>query len=149
MKHFKQAIIVMRFALILPACMAATSTYAQDTGKEKVVRAYYAGYVNKDWTLISSQIADDFTFTSPAGDDHIPVETYKARCFPTSKFTKTVNFLKMSETGNELFLLVEINTTDNKIVRNVDIFTFNSLGKIKAHECFFGTGIGYPGHNTN
>jgi hypothetical protein len=149
MKQFKRAAIVMQFALILLACMAATNAYAQDTGKEKAARAYYAGFVNKDWALTSGQLADGFTFSSPAGDDHISVETFKERCFPTCMFTKTVSFLKMSETGNELFVLVEINTTDNKIVRNVDLFTFESLGKIKAVECFFGTGIGYPGHNTN
>jgi hypothetical protein len=149
MKQFKQAIIVMPFALILLACMTATNTYAQDAGKEKAARAYYAGFENKNWALTSNQLADGFTFTSPAGDDHISVETFKERCFPTSKFTKKVSFLKMSETGNELFVLVEINTTDNKIVRNVDLFTFNSLGKIKAFECFFGTGIGFPGHNSN
>jgi hypothetical protein len=139
----------LQFALILLACMGATSANAQDTPKEKAARTYYEGFVNKDWALTSSQLADGFTFSSPAGDDHISVETYKERCFPTSKFTKTVSFLKMSETGNELFVLVQINTTDNKLVRNVDVFTFDSLGKIKAHECFFGAGIGYPGHNTN
>jgi hypothetical protein len=149
MKQFKQATVAMQFALALLAGMAATNTYAQDTGKEKAARVYYAGFVNKDWALTSSQLADGFTFSSPAGDDHISIETFKERCFPTCKFTKTVSFLKMSETGNELFVLVEINTTDNKIVRNVDLFTFDSLGKIKAFECFFGAGIGYPGHNTN
>jgi hypothetical protein len=149
MKQFKQGAILMKFALILLTGAAATNACAQGSGKEKAARAYYEGFVNKDWMLTSSQLADGFTFSSPAGDDHISVETFKERCFPTCKFTKTVSFLKMSETGNELFVLVEINTTDNKIVRNVDLFTFDGLGKIKAFECFFGAGIGYPGHNTN
>ena len=139
----------MQFALILLAGMGTINTYAQDTGKEKVAKAYYSGFENKDWNIIASQLADGYTFTSPAGDDHISVEAFKEKCFPTCKFTKKVSFLKMSETGNELFLLVEINTTDNKLVRNVDLFTFDSLGKIKAFECFFGAGIGFPGHNTN
>jgi SnoaL-like domain len=149
MKQFKQAVIVLQFALFLLACMAATNTYAQDTQKEKTVKTYYSGFENKDWNTIAGQLADGFTFTSPTGDDHISVEAFKEKCFPTSKFTKKVSFLKMVENGNELFLLVQINTTDNKIVRNVDIFTFDSLGKIKSHECFFGAGAGYPGHNTN
>ena len=139
----------MKLALILLAGVAATNACAQDPGKEKAARTFYAGFVNKDWALTSGQLADGFTFTSPAGDDHISVDTFKVRCFPTCKFTKTVTFLKMSETGNQLFVLTEINTTDNKLVRNVDLFTFDSLGKIKAFECFFGAGIGYPGHNTN
>jgi hypothetical protein len=137
------------FTLILLAGLAATNSYAQETGKGKAAKVFYDGFVNKDWTLTSSQLAEGFTFTSPAGDDHISVQTFKERCFPTSKFTKTVSFLKMSEVGNQLFVLTEINTTDNKKVRNVDLFTFDDLGKIKAFECFFGAGIGYPGHNTN
>jgi hypothetical protein len=149
MKQFKQVTIVLQFVLILLSCTAATSADAQDTRKEKAARTYYAGFVNKDWALTSSQLADGYTFSSPAGDDHISVETFKERCFPTSKFFKTASFLKMSETDNELFVLVQINTIDNKIVRNVDLFTFDSLGKIRAVECFFGAGIGYPGHNTN
>lgn len=139
----------MRSALLLLACTAATKTYAQDTEKEKVVKAYYAGFVNKDWGVTSNQMADDFTFTSPVGDNHISMAAYKEKCFPTSKFFKTVNFLQMVESGNQVFLLVQINTTDNKIVRNVDIFTFNDAGKIQAHECFFGAGEGYPGHHSN
>lgn len=136
----------MQFALILLACMGTTNTYAQDNEKEKAVRAYYTSFENKDWSLLSSVLSDDFTFTSPVGDNHISLETYKEKCWPTSKFTKKVNLLNMVEKGDDLFLLVEINTTDSKIVRNVDIFSFNSLGKIKAHECFFGTGIGFPGN---
>ena len=149
MKQCKHAVIVLQFALFFLICMAATNTYAQDTGKEKTVKAYYSGFENKDWNTIAAQLAGGFTFTSPTGDDHISVAAFKEKCFPTSKFTKKVSFLKMVETGNELFLLVQINTTDNKIVRNVDIFTFDSLGKIKSHECFFGAGAGYPGRTTN
>jgi hypothetical protein len=149
MRQFKQVIVVAQFALTFLACMAGTKTNAQDTEKEKAVKAYYAGFENKDWNTTSSQMADGFTFTSPAGDDHISVAAFKEKCWPTSKFTQKVSFLKMAENGNELFLLVQINTTDNKIVRNVDIFTFDSSGKIKSHECFFGPGIGYPGHDAN
>jgi hypothetical protein len=53
----------------------------------------------------------------------------------------------MVQSGNDLILLVEIHTTDNKLARNVDIYTF-SEGKIKSIEVFFGPGLKYPG-NTN
>jgi hypothetical protein len=149
MKQFKLAVFGVPFAICSLTCIHATPTYAQDTAKEKVVKAYYAGFENKDWNTTSGQMAEDFTFTSPVGDDHIPIAAFKEKCWPTSEFTKKVSFLKMAENGSELFLLVQINTTDNKIVRNVDIFTFNSAGKIKSHECFFGTGVGYPGRNKN
>lgn len=136
-------------ALLMLAAIVCVNfkSYAQDTEKEKAVKAYYGGFVNKDWNAVVSQFADGFTFTSPASDnDHIPVEKFKESCWGTSKFTKSVEFIKWFVSGDELALLVQITTTDNKIVRNMDVYDFNSAGKIKAIEVFFGPGIGFPGN---
>jgi hypothetical protein len=123
----------------------AIMSYAQDTPHEKVVKAYYSGFENHDWRQVASQFADGFTFTSPNNDDHIPVEKFKDRCWPTNAFFKKVNYIKMAENGNDLMLLVEIITTDGKVVRNVDVFNF-SADKIKSIEVFFGPGASYPGN---
>ena len=142
----KQTAVIVLFTLT--ALFSTTSRiYAQDTPKEKAVKAYYKGFETKDWNLIEGQLADGFTFTSPAPDnDHISVTRFKNECFPTSKYFKSVKFVKMFESGDQLALLVEMTTTDNKIVRNVDIYQFDSAGKIKDIQCFFGPGIGYPGN---
>ncbi|MBS1505891.1 MAG: nuclear transport factor 2 family protein [Bacteroidetes bacterium] len=108
------------------------------------MRNYLEGYEKKDWNLVSSQFADGFTFTSPAGDDHISLVQYQEKCFPTSKFVKNVKFTQITVDGNTAFAIYEIATTDNKQVRNVEYYTFNK-GKIKSIECFFGVGINYPG----
>jgi hypothetical protein len=135
------------WALFATICLTSNS-YAQDSEKEKAVKAYYGGFQNKDWNAIVSELDPGFTFTSPANDnDHISVEKFHQVCWGTSKYFKAVSFIKMFESGDQLALLVQITTTDNKIVRNVDIFNFNSAGKIKAVEVFFGAGIGYPGSN--
>jgi SnoaL-like domain len=125
--------------------MAAGSN-AQSTEKERVVKAYYSGFEKHDWNKVVSQFADGFTFTSPNNDDHISVVKFKEKCWPTNKFFKKVNFIKMTESGNDLFLLVEILTTDNKVVRNIDVYSFSSTGKIKSIEVFFGAGSKYPGN---
>lgn len=117
----------------------------QTIKKEEIVKAYYRGFEKHDWKVVESQLAKGFTFTSPANDDHIPLAKFKKKCWPTNRFMKKVNFIKMTESGNELILLVEIITTDNKVVRNVDIFGFNR-GKIKSMEVFFGLGEWYPGN---
>jgi len=136
----------MTLIALITASGMTSNCIAQDTKKEQAVKGYYNGFVTKDWNSVSSQLVDGFTFTSPANDnDHISLEKFKAECWPTSKMTKSVSFKKMFERGDELALLVEIVTTDNKIVRNVDIYDFNSAGKIKAVEVFFGPGVGYPG----
>jgi hypothetical protein len=131
------------FALLI--CMAATRGLAQGTEKEKVAMAYYSGYEKHNWNMVVSQFADSFTFTSPNNDNHISVEKFKEKCWPTNKFFKKVKFIKMAESGDDLFLLVEIATTDNKVVRNVDLFNFHA-GKIKSIETFFGHGEWFPGN---
>lgn len=136
---------MLRFFIgILFTCMA-TNIYAQSE-KEKAVKAYYSGFEKHDWNMVASQLGADFTFTSPNNDDHIPIEQFKGKCWVTNKFFKKVSYVKMAESGNNLFLLVEITTTNGKIVRNVDCFTFNGTGKIKSIEVFFGAGTKYPGN---
>ena len=130
---------------LLLICMAA-SIYAQSTEKEKVVKAYYSGFENKDWNAVAAQFADGFTFTSPNNDDHLSVEKFKEKCWGTAKFIKKVNYIKMVEKGDDLMLLVQISTVDDKVVRNVDVFSFNNTGKINSIEVFFGAGSKYPGN---
>ena len=113
---------------------------AQSSEKEKAVEAYYSGFEKHNWNVVSAEFADGFTFTSPNNDDHIPVEKFKEKCWPTNSFFKKVNFIKMTESGNNLFLIVEIITTNNKVARNVDVYSFNSAGKIQSIEVFFGAG---------
>lgn len=133
----------LTFAYLL--CMAVTACLAQGADKEKLARAYYAGFEKHDWNIVAAQFADNFTFTSANNDDHIPLEKFKEKCWPTNQFVEKVNFIKMTESGDNLFLLVEIKTTDNKVVRNIDFFSF-SAGKIRSIETFFGLGQSFPGN---
>jgi len=111
---------------------------------EKIVNTYFSGYEKREWNITESQLADGFTFSSPAGDDHIPIAVYKERCFPNCKFFQKFSLLKTMVDGNTALIIYEITTTNNKIIRNVEYWTF-SKDKIKSIECFFGgTGAGYP-----
>ena len=123
-------------------CGIAVSSQAQNA--EKLIRTYLLGFEKKDWNMVVGQFANDFTFTSPAGDDHISLAAYKEKCWGTSQFFKKVEFSKIIAQGNCAFAIYNITTTDDKIVRNTEYYTFNN-GKIKSIECFFGPGIGYPG----
>ena len=129
--------------IFFTAVLTINGLFAQGTEKEKAVKAYYSGFETHNWSLVASQLADGFTFTTPI-NDHISLKEFKGNCWGTNRFTKKVHFIKMFQSGNDLILLVEINTTDNKIARNVDIYTFSG-GKIKSIEVFFGRGSKYPG----
>jgi hypothetical protein len=121
----------------------ASVSYA-DTDKEKAVKAYYTGFETHNWSMVASHLADGFTFTTQM-NDHISTKDFKETCWPTNKFMKKATLLEIVPSGDKLMVLVEMNTTDNKVVRNVDLYTFAD-GKIKTIEVFFGPGESYPGH---
>ena len=128
--------------LSIMLCSIGVSSKAQNA--EKLIRTYLMGFENKDWRMVASQFADGFNFTSPAGDDHISLATYKERCWGTSQFVEKVEFSKIIVQDSCAFATYDITTTDKKIVHNTEYYTFSN-GKIKSIECFFGAGIGYPG----
>src|ERR1035438_4359116 len=68
---------------------------------EKIVREYYAAYEQKDWHMLELILADGFTFTSPAGDDHINLVKYKDRCWPNSQNTKKFDLEKVIVAGDD------------------------------------------------
>lgn len=120
----------------------AVSVKAQNA--ETLIKTYLMGFEKKDWNMVARQFGEDFTFTSPAGDDHISLAAYKERCWGTSQFFKKIEFSKIMVQGDCAFAIYNIKTTDDKIIRNTEYYTFDK-GKIKSIECFFGPGVGYPG----
>jgi ketosteroid isomerase-like protein len=113
------------------------------TKNEAAVRAYYTAYEKKDWHMLEVILADGFTFTSPAGDDHISLKLYKERCWPNSANTKKFDLKKVVIDEDDAFVLYEGWTNEGKLFRNTEHFKFKD-GKIVENECFFGAGINFP-----
>jgi hypothetical protein len=116
---------------------------ARNASIEKIIKNYYAAYEKKDWSLMEPLLADGFTFTSPAGDDHIDLKTYKERCWPNSANIKSFDLEKILIDGDDAFVTYNGWTTGGKLFRNTERFKFKD-GKIKENECFFGPGVSYP-----
>ena len=70
-------------AVSLPGPASASAGGGQNVTNEEVARKWYAAWEQKDWGPVDSLLADNFTFTSAAGDDHISKSTFKARCWET------------------------------------------------------------------
>jgi hypothetical protein len=117
---------------------------AQAQSPETLIKNFFTGFEKHDWNMVASQMADDFNFTSPAGDDHIDITRYKEKCWPTNTWFKKILYQKIMTEGNNAFVMYDINTTDNKLVHNVEYWVCQN-GKVKSIECFFGTGEHYPG----
>jgi len=130
---------------LLSLILCCVFAYAKSQDAEKLIKTYLTGFEKKDWNMTASAFAPNFTFTSPAGDNHINLIQYKEKCWGTSRFFKKVSFPKIMINGNTAFAIYDITTTENKIVHNVEYYTFSN-GKIESIECFFGAGTGYPGN---
>ena len=71
---------------------------------EKIIKDYYAAYEKKDWKMLTSLLAEGFTFTSP-NDDHIDLKTYKKRCWPNAYNTKRFDIEKLITKGDDAFVI--------------------------------------------
>jgi hypothetical protein len=115
----------------------------KDSSERRMIKDYYTAYEKKDWSLIAPILADGFTFSSPAGDDHIDLKTYKERCWPNSKNTKKFDLEEIVIGGNDAYITYNGWTTDGRLFRNTELFKFKG-GKIISDECFFGPGVNFP-----
>jgi ketosteroid isomerase-like protein len=123
-----------------PASAAAPGAPHQ----EEMVRRWYTAWETKDWGSVDSLAADDFTFSSAAGDDHISKSTYKARCWDTQNaLIDRFELGSVLGNGNEAFVKYVCRTKNGKAFRNVEHFTFKG-DKIASLECYFGDPTGYP-----
>jgi ketosteroid isomerase-like protein len=128
--------------LIAAITLCPRVSFAQQSQTEKLARAYYAAFVNKDWNSLQGILADGFTFTSPV-DDHISLNAFKERCWPNADKIKRCDIDKLVVSGDIAFVIYNGWTTDGKLFRNSDYFKIKD-GKISEYECFFGAGINYP-----
>ncbi len=92
---------------------------------------------------MASILADGITFTSPAGDDHIDLKTYKERCWPNSAKTKNFELEHVMVDGDDALVTYNGYTNDGTLFRNTERFKFKH-GKITEKECFFGPGVSFP-----
>ena len=67
--------LVGAVSLLGPA--SASALGEQNLTNEELVRKWYAAWEQKDWGPVDSLLADNFTFSSAAGDDHISKSTFK------------------------------------------------------------------------
>jgi hypothetical protein len=107
--------------------------------KEKIIKAYFSGWVQKDWRLVEENLDPGFTFTSPAGDDHLPTQKFKDKCWVQAAHILRFDFKRFAEAGTGAYVTYQLFTTDSADFNNTEYFDFNG-GKIKSIEVFFRRG---------
>jgi ketosteroid isomerase-like protein len=128
----------------LPGSASASVFGGQNLTNDEIVRKWYAGWAKKDWGPLDSLLADDFTFTSAAGDDHISKSTFKTRCWETQiDFIGHFELERVTTGADDAFVKYLCYTKDGKSLRNVEYLRIKN-GKLQSIECYFGAESSFP-----
>jgi ketosteroid isomerase-like protein len=131
-------------AVSLPSSASASTAEAQNSTNEELIHNWYAAWVNKDYNTFNNLLADDFTFSSAAGDDHISKSTFKTQCWDTQiNFIKGFDLERMTTGANDAFVKYLCHTTNGKTFRNVEYLRIKN-GKLESIECYFGAESSFP-----
>jgi ketosteroid isomerase-like protein len=122
-------------AVSLPGPASASASGGQNSTNEEVVRKWYASWEKKDWSPVDSLLAENFTFTSAAGDNHISKSTFKTRCWETQiDFIGYFDLERVSTGADDAFVKYLCHTKDGKTFRNVEYLRIKN-GKLQSIEC--------------
>jgi ketosteroid isomerase-like protein len=131
-------------ALSLPGPAGASALREQNLTNEEIVRKWYAAWEQKDWGPVDSLLADNFTFSSAAGDDHISKSAFKEQCWKTQiNFIKHFDLERVSTGTDDAFVKYLCHTTNGKLFRNVEYLRIKN-GQLQSMECYFGAQSSFP-----
>ena len=131
-------------AVTLPGLSRASALGGHDLTNEEIIRKWYAAWEKKDLDTFNILLADDFTFTSAAGDDHISKSTFKARCWETQiDFIGHFDLERITTGAEDAFVKYLCHTKDGKSFRNVEYLRIKN-GRLQSIECYFGAQSSFP-----
>ena len=131
-------------AMSLPGRASASALGEQNLANEEVVRKWYAAWEKRDWEPVGNPLADNFTFSSAAGDDHISKSTFKTRCWETQiDFIGHFDLERVTTGAEDAFVKYLCHTKDGKSFRNVEYLQIENE-KLQSIECYFGAQSSFP-----
>ena len=131
-------------ALIGVAASGRGRADVPETSDLEMLRRWYRMWdTTKDWSQAGAMLADDFTFTSAAGDDHISKAAFKKKCWDTQiAHIRRFDLLQAVTNRDSAFVMYNCLTSKGNTFRNVEFLQFDG-GKIKSIECYFGAPSSY------
>jgi ketosteroid isomerase-like protein len=122
----------------------ANALGGQVSTNEETIRKWYAAWEKKDLGTFNLLLADDFTFTSAAGDDHISKSVFKTQCWDTQvDFIQHIDLERISAGADDAFVKYLCHTKNGKSFRNVEYLRIKD-GKLESIECYFGAQSSFP-----
>jgi len=132
-------------AAFVSAATGAGATDSEASRNEAVVRTWYQLWVkDKNWAPFDAMLADDFTFSSANGEDHISKSAFKKRCWDTQIHHINGFDLELVMTkGDRAVVEYLCHTVAGKSFRNVEVLRIRD-GRLTDMYCFFGGPSTYP-----
>jgi ketosteroid isomerase-like protein len=128
----------------LPPAADAVTSESHNSMNEEIIRKWYTAWVMKDFDTFNNLQADNFTFSSAAGDDHISKSTFKTQCWDTqAPLIRSCDLERISTGTDDAFVKYVGHTTNGKSFRNVEYFRIKN-GKFESLECYFGAPSNFP-----
>jgi ketosteroid isomerase-like protein len=132
-------------AVTLPPSARARETGASSLMSEELIRKWYTAWKTKDFAKFNNMLADNFTFSSAAGDDHISKSTFKTQCWDTQiNFIKDFDLERVFTGPNDAFVKYLCYTENGKSFRNAEYLRIDENGKLISIECYFGSQSSFP-----
>lgn len=131
-------------AVTLPGPARARALGEHDVTNEETIRNWYAAWEKKDLATFNRLLADNFTFTSAAGDDHISKSTFKTQCWDTQvDFIAHFDLERITSGAGDAFVKYLCHTKNGKSFRNVEYLRIKN-GQLESIECYFGAQSSFP-----
>jgi ketosteroid isomerase-like protein len=136
-------------AASLPGLARASTLGGDDLTNEEIVRKWYAAWEKKDLDTFNMLLAENFTFTSAAGDDHISKSAFKAQCWDTQiEFIGHFDLERVNTGAGDAFVKYLCHTKNGKSFRNVEYLRIKH-GRLESIECYFGAQSTFPSAVSN
>ena len=131
-------------AVSLPGAASARAGGELSAAREQLIRKWYAAWEQKEWGPVDALLADNFTFSSAAGDDHISKSAFKTKCWQTQiNFIEGFELERVIGNGNDAFVKYLCRTKNGKSFRNVEYLRVTDE-KVESIECYFGEESSFP-----
>jgi ketosteroid isomerase-like protein len=131
-------------AVSLPGSASASALGGQNLTNEEIIRKWYAAWEKADLGTFDALLADNFTFSSAAGDDHISKSTFKTQCWDTQvNFIGQFDLERITTGAEDAFVKYLCHTKNGKSFRNVEYLRIKNE-KLQSIECYFGAQSTFP-----
>lgn len=103
----------------------------------ELIHRCFSAWENGDEKELDILLADEFTFSSPNGDDHINKGEYWKKCWVNQGMIKNFHILNLIEGENEAFVRYECQLVNGKIFRNTEYFRIkdNQIIEVDVYFC--------------